>query len=255
MLDLRKPLAIFDLETTGVNLSTDRIVEIAVVKLLPDGKREVFERRINPEMPIPAAATAVHGISDEDVKGQPTFKQIAHELIQFIDKADLGGYNSNRFDIPVLMEELLRAGKTLDMKGRQLIDVQRIFHTMEQRTLAAAMKFYCNRELENAHSALADADATLDILLKQVERYPQLGNTIESVYKIAGEDNLVDFARRLVIENGVVVFNFGKYKGQSVADVLKREPQYYDWMMKGDFPLHTKQKLTEILNQTLLRKS
>jgi len=205
-------------------------------------------------MPIPKASSAVHGITDEKVKDAPTFKEVANELKQFIDNADLSGYNSNRFDIPLLMEEFLRAGITLEMHSRRMLDVQTIFHMMEKRTLAAAYKFYCEKELEGAHSAEADATATWEILEAQLLRYEHLGNTLDTVLQFTGEEKYVDFARRFVLENDVEVFNFGKFKGRCVAEVLKTEPQYYDWMMKGDFPLHTKQKLTEIFNRTLLKK-
>lgn len=254
MLQLTKPLAFIDLETTGVNLGSDRIVEIAIVKLLPDGNRSVKRKLINPEMAIPKASSDVHGITDEMVKSAPVFKQAAHELKQFMDSCDLAGYNSNRFDIPLMVEEFLRAGVEFDMKGRKLVDVQKIFHQMEQRTLSAAYKFYCNKKLEGAHSAEIDASANAEILTAQLEHYPALGNTIDSILKTIGEEQVVDFARRFVFENGVEVFNFGKHKGRAVSDVLKSEPQYYDWMMKGDFPQHTKQKLTEIYTRTMLKK-
>ncbi|HLY71914.1 MAG TPA: 3'-5' exonuclease [Puia sp.] len=254
MLQLTKPLAVIDLETTGVNLGSDRIVEIAIVKIMPDGSKTVKRKLLNPEMPIPAASSAVHGITDEMVKDAPTFKQVANELKQFIEHCDLAGYNSNRFDIPLLAEEFLRIGMDFDCKGRRLVDVQKIFHQMEQRTLSAAYKFYCEKTLEDAHSAEADASATWEVLEAQLSRYPQLGDNIESILKFLGEEQIVDFARRFAFENGVEIFNFGKYKGRAVAEVLKAEPQYYDWMMKGDFPMHTKQKLTEILNRTLLKK-
>jgi DNA polymerase III subunit epsilon len=253
-LQLVKPLAILDLETTGINLSTDRIIEIAIVKVFPDGKKIVKRKLINPEMPIPPASTEIHGISDEMVKDAPTFRQAANEIRQFIDNSDLAGYNSNRFDIPMLAEEFLRVSLDFDFRVRKLIDVQKIFHSMEQRTLAAAYKFYCNEVLVDAHSAEADATATWEVLQSQIERYPQLGLTVESILKCIGEDNTVDFARRMIMENGVEVFNFGKHKGRSVTEVLKAEPQYYDWMMKGDFPLHTKQKLTEVFNRMMLKK-
>jgi DNA polymerase-3 subunit epsilon len=254
MLQLLKPLAVIDLEATGMNLSTDRIVEIAIVKVTPDGKKSVKRKLLNPEMPIPAVVTEIHGITDEMVKDAPTFRQVANEIRQFIDNADLAGYNSNRFDIPLLVEEFLRVSLDLDFKNRKLIDVQKIFHSMEPRTLTAAYKFYCNEALENAHSAEADAAATWEVLQSQVIRYPQLGLTIESILKCIGEENLVDFARRMIMDNGKEVFNFGKHKGRAVMDVLKAEPQYYDWMMKGDFPLHTKQKLTEVFNRMMLKK-
>ena len=253
-LQLVKPLAIIDLETTGINLSTDRIIEIAIVKIFPDGKKLVKRKLINPELPIPPTSTEIHGITDEMVKDAPTFRQAANEIRQFIDNADLAGYNSNRFDIPMLAEEFLRVTLDFDFKNRKLLDVQKIFHTMEQRTLAAAYKFYCNETLVDAHSAEADAQATWNVLQSQVERYPQLGLTVESILKCIGEENTVDFARRMVMEKGVEVFNFGKHKGRSVTEVLKAEPQYYDWMMKGDFPLHTKLKLTEVFNRMMLKK-
>jgi DNA polymerase-3 subunit epsilon len=188
------------------------------------------------------------------VKDAPVFRQVANEIRQFIDVADLAGYNSNRFDIPMLVEEFLRISLDFDMKNRKLLDVQKIFHQMEQRTLSAAYKFYCNGVLDNAHSAEADACATWEVLQSQVERYPQLGLTVDSILKCIGEENHVDFARRMVMENGREIFNFGKHKGRAVTDVLKAEPQYYDWMMKGDFPLHTKRKLTEVFNRMMLKK-
>ncbi|HVK49314.1 MAG TPA: 3'-5' exonuclease [Pseudobacter sp.] len=254
MLQLLKPLAILDLETTGVNLGIDRIVEIAIIRISPDGTRAVKRKLLNPEMPISAISIDVHGITNEMVKDAPTFKQVANEIKQFLEQCDLCGYNSNRFDIPMLAEEFLRAGLDFEFKGRKLVDVQKVYHLMEQRTLSAAYKFYCNKNLEDAHSAEADASATWDVLQAQVEKYPQLGNSVDSILKVIGEEPVVDFARRMIMENGVEVFNFGKHKGRSVAQVLKSEPQYYDWMMKGDFPLHTKQKLTEIFNRTLLKK-
>lgn len=253
-LQLTRPLAFIDLETTGVNISLDRIVEIAIVKINPDGTQQVKRKLINPMMPIPKGASDVHGITDDMVKDAPTFKQVANEVKQFIDHCDIGGYNSNRFDIPMLIEEFLRVGIDFSTDGRKLVDVQKVFHMMEQRTLSAAYKFYCQKTLDGAHSAEVDATATWEVLEAQVERYPQIGNTVESIVKFTGEDDIVDFARRFVRENGVEVFNFGKHKGKPVTQVLKEEPQYYDWMMKGDFPMNTKQKLTEILNRTLLKK-
>lgn len=255
MLQLNKPLAFIDLETTGINLGTDRIIEIAVIKLLTDGTRIVKRKLINPGIPIPPASSEVHGITDEMVKDAPSFRQVAQELKQMLDGCDFAGYNSNRFDIPLLMEEFLRAGVEVDMRNRKLLDVQNIFHKMEPRTLSAAYKFYCGKQLENAHSAEADAAATHEILEAQLERYPELGSSIDSILKMIGEDQIVDFARRFIMENGTEVFNFGKFKGRPVADVLRAEPQYYDWMMKGDFPQHTKQKLTEIYTRTMLRKN
>ena len=253
-LQLSRPLAFIDLETTGVNISTDRIVEIAIVKINPDGTKQVKRKLINPLMPIPKSSSDIHGITDEMVKDAPSFKQVANEIKQFIDQCDLGGYNSNRFDIPMLIEEFLRVGIEFSVDGKKLVDVQKVFHMMEQRTLSAAYKFYCQKNLDGAHSAETDANATWEVLEAQVERYPQIGNTVDSIVKFTGEDDIVDFARRFIKENGVEIFNFGKHKGKTVVQVLKEEPQYYDWMMKGDFPMNTKQKLTEILNRTLLKK-
>lgn len=253
-LQLTRPICFLDLETTGINVSTDKIVEIAIVKISPDGTQVIKRKLINPEMSIPKTASDIHGITDEMVKDAPTFKAVANEIKQFIEGSDLAGYNSNRFDIPMLNEEFLRAGVSVDVESRKLLDVQKVFHMMEQRTLTAAYKFYCQKNLEDAHSAEADAFATWEVLEAQLVKYPQIGNTVEAIVKFTGEDQIVDFARRFVIENGVEVFNFGKHKGKPVTQVLKEEPQYYDWMMKGDFALHTKQKLTEILNRTILKK-
>jgi DNA polymerase-3 subunit epsilon len=256
MLDLKRPIAFIDLETTGVSLSSDRIVELAIIKLLPDNSRQVKRKLINPQMPIPQASSDIHGITDEMVKDAPTFKQVANEVKVFIDGCDLGGYNSNRFDIPILMEEFLRVGLDVDLSKRKMVDVQHIFYTMEPRTLSAAYKFFCNKELVDAHSAEADVSATIDVFMAQLDKYSNLGNSVESVLSVIGEDKIVDYARRFSFDDkGVEVFNFGKHKGRAVTDVLKAEPQYYDWMMRGDFPLHTKQKLTEILNRTLLKNN
>jgi len=254
-LQLTRPIAFIDLETTGINISTDRIVEIAIVKIMPDGTQVPKRKLINPLMPIPASSSAIHGITDDMVKDAPSFKQVANEVKQFMDSCDLGGYNSNRFDIPMLIEEFLRIGMDFQTEGRKFVDVQKIFHMMEQRTLSAAYKFYCQKILEGAHSAEADASATWEVLEAQVKRYPNIGNTVESIVKFTGEEDIVDFARRFVKEKGVEIFNFGKHKGKPVVQVLKEEPQYYDWMMKGDFAMNTKQKLTEILNRTLVKKS
>ena len=254
MLELTRPIAFLDLETTGVNLSSDRIVEIAIIKIMPDQSRVVKRKFINPEILIPKASSDIHGITDEMVKDAPTFKQAGNEIKQFLEGCDLGGYNSNRFDIPILMEEFLRAGMDVDLSNRRMIDVQHIFYTMEPRTLTAAYKFYCQKELENAHSAEADVSATIDVLMSQVERYNKLGNSIDSILATIGEEKIVDYARRFSFDDkGIEVFNFGKYKGRSVSEVLKSEPHYYDWMMRGDFPLHTKQKLTEIMNRSYLK--
>ena len=254
MLQLTRPLAFIDLETTGINLQIDKIVEIAIVKMMPDGRQIVKRKLINPEMPIPAAVSAIHGITDEMVKDAPTFKQAANEIKQFLHNCDVAGFNSNRFDIPLLVEEFLRAGLEEAFDNCKLLDVQRIFHMMEQRTLGAAYKFYCHKTLDNAHSATADATATLEVLLAQLDKYKQLGDTVDSILQYIGQEEIVDHARRFIKQNGVEVFNFGKYKGKSVIDTLKKDPSYYDWMMKGDFSLHTKQKLAALWNKTLIKK-
>jgi DNA polymerase-3 subunit epsilon len=255
MLQLKKPLAFIDIEATGSNVSADRIVEIAIVKVLPDGNRTVKRKIINPQIPIPASISEIHGLTDEMVKDAPTFKQAAHEIRQFLDGCDLSCYNAYRLDIPMLMEEFIRADVEFDMKGRKVVDVQKIFHQMEQRTLSAAYKFYCNKSLEGAHGAEVDAIATAEILNAQLEKYPQLGTNIDSIIKAIGEEPIIDFARRFIFnDKGVEVFNFGKHKGRPVADVLKAEPQYYDWMMKGEFPMNTKQKLTEMYTRIMLKK-
>jgi DNA polymerase-3 subunit epsilon len=255
MLQLNRPIAFIDLETTGVNLASDRIVEIAIVKIMVDGSRQVKRKLINPQMPIPTASSNIHGITDEMVKDAPTFKQAGNEIKQFLETCDLGGYNSNRFDIPILMEEFLRAEMEVDLSDRKMIDVQHIFYQMEPRTLSAAYKFFCQKDLENAHSAEVDIKATIEVFEAQVVKYEKLGNTVESILSVIGEEKIVDYARRFVFDDkGVEVFNFGKYKGKSVTDILRNEPQYYDWMMRGDFPMHTKKKLTEIFNRVLLKK-
>lgn len=253
-LQLKRPLAFIDLETTGTNLACDHIIEIAIVRLNVDGNRQIKRKLLNPGIPIPPGSTDVHGYTDEMVKDAPVFKQVANEIKQFIDNCDLCGYNSNRFDVPMLVEEFLRAGLDFDISNRKLLDVQKIFHQMEQRTLAAAYKFYCDKSLDGAHTAEADAVATCEVLEAQIARYPQLGESVDTILNFLGEDQVIDLARRFVMDKGVEVFNFGKHKGKPVAEILKAEPQYYDWMMKGEFPLHTKQKLTEIFNRTLLKK-
>ncbi len=253
-LQLQRPIAFFDVETTGVDAAKDRIIEIAIIKLMPNGERITLTKRINPGIPIPPETSAIHGIYDEDVKDAPTFKQVAHELKQFLQQCDLGGYNSNKFDIPVLAEEFIRAGLTADFKERKLVDVQQVFFKKEARTLSAAYAFYCNKELINAHSALADVAATVDVLEAQLDKYTDLEHNVPALHEFTGGDEFVDYARRMVLKNGVPVFNFGKYKGMAVEDVFKKEPQYYDWMMNADFPLHTKQMISEILNKMLLKK-
>lgn len=247
-LNLKNPIVFFDLETTGINISRDRIVELSFLKVYPNGEEEMKSKRVNPEMSIPPESTAIHGITDEDVKDSPTFKQIAKSLAAQIEGCDLAGFNSNRFDVPMLAEEFLRAGIDFDMGKRKFIDVQIIYHKKEPRTLAAAYKFYCDKELIDAHSAEVDTIATYEILKSQLERYPELVNDIDELSKEFGSfNNNVDFAGRIVLnDKGVEVFNFGKHRGKPVADVLKREPSYYSWMMDGDFPLNTKQVITKI---------
>lgn len=253
-LNLTRPLAFIDLETTGINISTDKIIEIAIIKRMPDGSVVSKIKRVNPGIPIPQESTEVHGITDDDVKDSPSFKDVANELRQFLDNCDLAGYNSNRFDIPLLVEEFLRVGQQFDISGRKLVDVQRIFHLMEKRNLEAAYQFYCNKDLKNAHSAEADALATYEILEAQISRYESLVNDVEALSQFTAEDDFIDLGRRFIRKNGQPHFNFGKYKGRSIKAVLKEEPQYYDWMMKADFPLHTKQKLSEIFNELMLKK-
>ena len=246
-LNIKNPIVFFDLETTGINFSHDRIVEISYLKVSPNGDEEMKTRRINPEMSIPAAATAIHGISDDDVKDCPTFKSLAKSLAVQIEGCDLAGYNSNRFDIPMLMEEFLRAGVEIDLRKRKLVDVQVIFHKMEQRTLSAAYKFFCGKELENAHSAEADTNATYEILKAQLDRYPELENSMEFLDRFSRQNDFVDFAGRMIYDDkGIEIFNFGKHKGRSVESVLNEESSYYTWMMNGDFSLDTKRMLTQI---------
>jgi len=247
-LNLTNPLVFFDLETTGISIIHDRIVEISLLKIYPDGTEESKTRRINPGIPIPAEATKVHGITDEDVKECPPFKAIARSLASLIEGCDLAGFNSNRFDIPLLAEEFLRAGIDIDLNKRKFIDVQTIFHKMEQRTLSAAYKFYCNKDIDNAHSAEGDVKATYEVLQAQLDRYPELKNDISALSEFSSYNNNVDFAGRMIYnEKGEEVFNFGKHKGLLVRDVLTViDPNYYTWVINGDFALDTKQKLTEI---------
>lgn len=247
-LNIANGIVFFDLETTGINIAKDRIVEISLLKIHPNGKEEQRTMRVNPEMPIPAQASAVHGIYDADVKDCPPFKEIAKDLANFIEGCDLGGYNSNRFDVPLLAEEFLRVDVDFDMRKRKFVDVQTIFHKMEQRTLTAAYRFYCNQSLEDAHSAAADTTATYEVLKAQLDRYEgQLENSIEFLSKFSTQNNNADFAGFIVYdENGVEVFNFGKNKGMSVEKTLKDQPGYFAWMLNGDFPLYTKKILTEI---------
>ncbi len=247
-LNLKKPILFFDIESTGLNVSSDRIVEISVVKVFPDGSREVKTRRINPTIPISAESQKIHGISDEDVKDCPTFKRIAKSLAQWMEGCDIAGYNSNKFDIPMLAEEFLRAEVDYDFRKRNLVDVQNIFHKMEQRTLSAAYKFYCEKDLENAHSAEADTMATYEILEAQLDRYSDtLRNDIQFLADFSAKSNFMDYACRIMLnDKDEPVFNFGKHKGHLVKEVFEKEPSYYDWMMKGDFTLDTKSVITKI---------
>lgn len=246
-LNLKNPVVFFDLETTGVNITSDRIVEISYLKVYPNGNEISRTMRINPEIPIPEEASKVHGIYDADVADCPTFKQVAKEIASDFEGADIAGFNSNRFDVPLLAEEFLRADVDLDMTRRKFIDVQVIFHKMEQRTLVAAMKFYCGKELEDAHSAEADTRATYEVLKAQLDRYPELQNDVAWLSEYSSHTNNVDFAGRIVYnEQGIEVFNFGKYKGMPVIEVLRRDPGYYSWILQGDFTLNTKQVLTRI---------
>ena len=246
-LNLKRPLVFFDLETTGVDTAKDRIVEISMVKVMPDGEEITRTRRINPQMHIPEQATAIHGITDEDVKDAPTFQQIAKSLSQFIEGCDFGGFNSNRFDLPMLVEEFMRAGVDVDFRRCRFVDVQNIFHKMEQRTLVAAYKFYCDKDLEAAHSAEADTRATYEVLMAQLDRYPELQNDVAALADFSDRGQSADFAGRIGYnEKREEIFNFGKYKGRRVEDVFREEPSYYAWMMNGDFPLYTKKVITEI---------
>jgi DNA polymerase-3 subunit epsilon len=246
-LNLKNPIVFFDLETTGTNIVSDRIVQIAYHKVYPNGREETKSMLINPECPIPAESTAIHKITDADVADAPIFKMVAKEIVRDIEGADLAGYNSNRFDIPLLAEELLRAGADIDLSKRKFVDVQVIFHKMEARTLTAAYKFFCDKDLEGAHDAKADTIATYEVLQAQLDRYPELQNDIEFLSKFTMQNNNVDFAGKFIYNTkGEEIFNFGKYKGQRVEDVLKNDPGYYGWMLNGDFALHTKKVLSSI---------
>jgi DNA polymerase III subunit epsilon len=259
-LNLTRPMAFFDLETTGIKVATDRIVEICVLKVMPDGSQKVKTKLVNPGIPIPPEVTLIHGITDEDVKDAPTFPEIAHELSQFLDNCDLAGFNSNHFDIPLLVEEFLRANVDFDLKGRRFVDIQNIFHRMEPRNLIAAYKFYCDKDLANAHSAEADTTATYEILKAQLDRYQDkeikdkkgvvskpVVNDIRALSEFSYMTRNADLIGHIIYnEKNNEVFNFGKHKGKIVTDVLKDEPSYYDWMMKSEFPLSTKKVLTSI---------
>ncbi|HPF97595.1 MAG TPA: 3'-5' exonuclease [Mangrovimonas sp.] len=246
-LNLTKPICFFDLETTGINISNDRIVEIAVLKIHPNGKEESHRWLVNPEMPIPPEVTALHGISDADVAQAPTFKQLAKEIHNLIKDSDLAGYNSNKFDIPLLAEEMLRADVDFDMKNRVAIDVQNIFHKMEQRTLAAAYQFYCEKNLDNAHTAEADTLATYEVLKAQIERYDELENNTKFLADFSERKKTADFAGFIIYDkDGDEAFSFGKHKGRKVEEILEEEPGYFGWLLNADFPLYTKKVLTSI---------
>lgn len=246
-LNLKRPLAFFDLETTGLDIIHDRIVEISIVKVSPDGKEETYTRRINPTIPISAEAIRITGITDDDVKDMPEFKVVAKEISKFIENCDLAGYNSNRFDIPLLAEEFIRADIDFDFLKRKIIDVQVIYHKKEQRTLSAAYKFYCDKDLDNAHSAEADTYATYEVLKKQIEKYDDIKNDVNFLSGFSFYNHNVDFVGRIIYnEKEEPVFNFGKYKGQRVVDVFQKDTGYYGWIMNADFPLYTKKVLTRI---------
>ncbi len=249
-LNLKKPLIFFDVESTGVDPAKDRIVEISLIKLFPDGREEVRTRRFNPGIPIPAGATAVHGIRDEDVRDEPSFAQLAKSLSEFIEGSDLAGYNSNKFDIPILVEEFMRADMPVDfLTGARRVDVQNIFHKLEPRTLSAAYKFYCGAEMPDAHTAQGDVRATYAVLQGQLERYGEevLRNDVDFLADFSRMSRNLDFAGRIVLDNNdVPVFAFGKYKGRAVREIFQTEPSYYSWMMNGDFPQDTKRVITQI---------
>ena len=246
-LNLTKPICFFDLETTGIKISKDRIVEIAILKVHPNGKEESHRWVVNPEMPIPAEVSAIHGIYDKDVVGKPTFKELANEVHNIIKDSDLGGFNSNRFDIPLLAEEMLRADVDFDMKNRLSIDVQTIYHKMEQRTLSAAYKFYCDKDLTDAHTAEADTLATYEVLKSQVEKYDELENNSKFLAEFSSRKKFADFAGFITFnDKGEECFSFGKHKNRTVLDVLEKEPGYFGWLLNADFPLYTKKVLTAI---------
>jgi DNA polymerase-3 subunit epsilon len=247
-LNIQSPIAFFDLETTGINVAKDRIVEIAILKVLPDGKEVNYLRLVNPTIPIPPEVTEIHHITDDDVKDAPAFNEIALEIILFLKDCDLAGYNSDRFDIPLLMEEFMRVGVNFDLDNRKLIDVQTIFHLMEKRNLTAAYRFYCNKKLEDAHSAMADVKATYEVLKSQLDKYPDLKNDIAYLSDFTRKNaRFADLNGRIAYnKKGEEVFNFGKFKGKTVVEVFSNEPGYYNWMMKGDFPQYTKMVISKI---------
>ncbi|MDD9139953.1 MAG: exonuclease domain-containing protein [Candidatus Cardinium sp.] len=264
-LQLTNPLVVLDLETTGIDLINDRIIEIAFIKLMPNGQRSTFHKRVNPEIPIPLESSLIHGLYAEDLKDQPTFKQLAKELLVFLKGSDLAGFNLVRFDVPILVESFLRAELDFKIDNRKMIDVQRLFHLMEKRTLKAAYQFYCQKELKGAHNALVDSEATIEILLEQIKRYENqnvtdplgnimgtIKNDVKTLHNLTNS-NRIDLAGRIIYNTErLPVFNFGKHKGKIVTEVLKLEPSYYNWILQGDFPLDTKRRLTQIKMGTLV---
>lgn len=245
-LKLSRPIIFFDLETTGTDILKDRIVELSYLKVYPDGHREIKSRRINPEMHIPEQSTAIHKISDADVASEPTFRQISKALLEIFDDCDIAGFNSNKFDVPLLMEEFGRAGLNFDTTGRRFIDVQNIFHKMEQRTLVAAYKFYCGKDLTEAHSAKADTEATYEVLLSQIDRYPEMRNDVDSLAEFSRIGRNIDLAGRIILDDeDEPVFNFGKHKGKRLREIWNREPSFFDWMIQGSFPKNTKDVLLQ----------
>ncbi|RRJ89446.1 3'-5' exonuclease [Paenimyroides tangerinum] len=254
-LKLNRPICFFDLETTGIDVARDRIVEIAILKIYPNGNKESKTWLVNPTISIPPQSTAVHGITNEKVANEPTFKELASQVYAMIKDSDLAGFNSDRFDIPLLAEELLRAEVDFDMKNRVSVDVQTIFHKKEERTLSAAYRFYCNETLENAHSAMADTTATYEILKAQLDRYEDLENNMNTLAEFTTRKKSVDFAGFIALnEEGKEIFTFGKHKGALVDDVLEREPGYFGWIQNADFPLYTKKVLTAIKLRKLSTK-
>lgn len=246
-LKLNRPLIVFDLETTGIQITHDRIIDIYLIKVDPAGSETTWYKRLNPQMPIPAEATAVHGISNDDVANCPTFSDVANELNQFIGQADFGGFNSNRFDFPMLVQEFYRAGIDFETEKRKFLDAQRIFHIKEPRNLTAAYAFYCNGNLEDAHSAKADTEATWEVIKAQLNRYTDLEPTVDFLHRFSGQDELVDLAGRIRRNpQGEPIFAFGKHKGRTVRSVFEKEPSYFDWMMNGDFPENTKRVITRL---------
>jgi DNA polymerase-3 subunit epsilon len=255
MINLTRPIVFFDIESTGLSIVKDRIIEISFVKVFPDQTEDRKTYLLNPTIPISPEATAVHGITNEKVKDQPTFSQVSNDIFQFINDSDLSGFNLLKFDIPMLMEEFIRCGLDLDLSCREIVDVQVLFHKMEERTLSAAYKFYCNKELINAHSAIADTDATYEVFKKQIERYSQLPQTIKGISEFTGLNKRADLEGRIIFDaDGNVVFNFGKHKGRKVEDVFAAEPSYYSWMMDGDFAAYTKKVISDIRMRMLKNK-